>query len=202
MLDSYLCFSERCMLLMLLVDWMVICMSCWWPVTSLTRSLTTWMYQVGLKVSHVKLMAPSRCINFHSLHPVYNMRSLERHVIQCEHFVHHRPAISINFQNFCCHGGCYFHLYVLGNIMFLSMLNVESWILFLVQTCKSLMVAFKNTRIDLFYIIYNLIYFSDGVLPRLCIAICTRLFKEMFNSIQLLKLSQLWTKMYLCLQWI
>lgn len=69
-------------------------------------------------------------LNFHSLRIMCNMHSLERHVIQCEHW--HTSHLHQHSDILVCHGRWCFLLYFLGgNMMFLSMLNVKLWVLFL-----------------------------------------------------------------------
>lgn len=117
-MDSCLCLSERCMLLMFLTD------SGWldgylYELVSefkacLSHSFSTWRYQMGLKVLHVKPTAPSHCINF-------------IHCIQCATCTHQKGmwfSVSTGIPQTChlhqlpdsllCHGRWCFHLYFFG----------------------------------------------------------------------------------------
>lgn len=142
-----------------------------------------------LKVSLVKPMAPSHCINFLSLCTAYNVQhALTRKA--CDSvwaLVYQRPAIFINYQIslLCRLCRLYFHLYFWEELDVFKHVNTEFYfslsdakvrevvcsctvqnLLYVMhsQISWGMLKYFQNVTY-LFCITYNFIYFWDHVLP-------------------------------------
>lgn len=126
MLDSYLCFSERCMLLMFLTNAGWVDGYCWSCVLNLKPICPTVSVPNGAKDFTLSPWPIIIVLTF--MHCIQCMHSQERHVIQCEHrytcHLHQLP------DSLLCYSTWYFHLYFGRNMMFLGILNVKLWVAF------------------------------------------------------------------------
>lgn len=107
-----------------LTGWLFVCVVVWIE----NPSVPQFQHLEGPHGAQGFTCGPSHCINFHSPQTMCNMYSLERHVIQCEHW--HTTDLHQPPDSLLCHCRWSFHLYCKkGNMKFLSMLNVKLWVL-------------------------------------------------------------------------